>query len=233
MAIVTAARDLMPGGNPDFSIIRARPTIEQMKSWPVEQGFGPANLHKLLIGLLRNFCNSVNVPRDKNMNEDQMIEAAGFLLDECDNYRIEDYVMMFTLAKRGKLEVGKTGRIFDRVDISLIADFKANYELLRQQGEDSIQAEYTRKMEAKTLPDPRDNPNEPDEVKRKRFDDALAMLKEMRDKARKERAEQYKRDRDESIKRQEELFARMMEKAEKEGFAGELINLKPFQKKKK
>lgn len=230
IAIVSAASELMPNGDPDFSKIKYFPSISQLKS-----EVGNANLHKLLIVLIKNYCSSVNVPEGKNMNEDQMIEAAGFLLDECDNYRIEDYVIMFTLAKRGKLVMERnrsiTGRIFDRVDIQLISEFKSNYDLLRRQGEDSIREEELRIIESSVKADERDKPDEPDEVKKERWDKVLETFKLMVEQGQKEREKEYKKKREEQQQRQMEMLDQMIEKAEKEGYKGPFVDLKRFIKK--
>lgn len=67
------------------------------------------------------------------MNQHQIMEAASFLIDECPGYRIEDFVMMFTLAKRGKLAYdGNKARVFDRIDIQLISEFKDGYDYMRR-----------------------------------------------------------------------------------------------------
>ena len=50
------------------------------------------------------------------MNEDQMIETAMMLLDECDNMRLEDYSMMFAMAKRGEI-----GNVFDHIDLQVVS----------------------------------------------------------------------------------------------------------------
>lgn len=216
MGLVAAARDLMPAGKPDFSKIKSYPSISQLIPT-----VGAPTLHKLLMVLIKNYCNSVNVPEGKNMNEDQIIEAAGFLLDECDNYRIEDYVMMFTLAKRGKLESGKTGRIFDRVDIQLISDFKANYEQIRRQGEDSIMQDELLKLETTRIPDDRDNANEPDEVKAKRFDAVMEKFKEMQKNWKKEQNEEFMKQEQERNKRFDDMLKKMAE--ENPDYAGPII----------
>jgi hypothetical protein len=49
-----------------------------------------------------DFCSSINVLR--NMNEDQMIEAAAMLIAECGNFRLEDYVMMFSMGVNATVE---------------------------------------------------------------------------------------------------------------------------------
>ena len=51
-----------------------------------------------------------------------MIESASMLIDECGNFRLQDYTMMFTMAKRGQLV-----KIRDRIDISVITQLLDEY----------------------------------------------------------------------------------------------------------
>jgi len=120
MEMITVSRDLMPAGKPAFLEIIKYPMIKDLA-----KERGPNVMLKLLLLLIKDFCNSVNVVR--NMNDDQMIEAASMLLDECDNFRLEDYVMMFSLAKRGDLV-----KIMDRIDITVITAMLDEYWIRRK-----------------------------------------------------------------------------------------------------
>lgn len=74
------------------------------------------------------------------MTEDQMIEAAAMLINECGNFRIEDYVMMFSMAKKGELV-----KIFDRVDIQLVTAIMDEYWQRRYHaGSKETEGEITR-----------------------------------------------------------------------------------------
>jgi hypothetical protein len=85
--------------------------------------------------MVKDFCNSVNVVR--NMTEDQMIECAAMLLDECGNFRMEDYLMMFNMAKRGQLV-----KIFDRLDITVVTQMLDEYWAIRHKaGEEALAAQ--------------------------------------------------------------------------------------------
>lgn len=142
--VVTATTDLMPQGKPNFADIRFYPSIVQLV-----QNTGKATMVKVLHMLVLDFCRSVNVVR--NMNEDQMIEAAAFLLDECGNFRLEDYVMMFAMAKRGQL-----GKIMDRVDIQVIGEILDRYWAYRDESGKKLQEQEVREVDnqinAKHLP---------------------------------------------------------------------------------
>lgn len=217
----------MPAGNPRFEVIRYHPSISQL----VERGtISKKDMRMLLTIIIKNFCDTVNVPKEKNLNSAQLVEVAGFLLDECGNFRVEDYVIMFTMAKRGRLEIGKKGRVFDRVDIQLISDFKDNYEHLRQQGAYILQEKEAEEKEKSLSPGPI-NENEPIEVKEKRFDDALKMLKEMQ-KAHNEGKEAEKERERLEYQERKEKFEQISKEAESNGYFDvvKFINDKNFNK---
>lgn len=115
MELISATRELMPAGKPSFLEVVKYPMISELV---VSQG--QRTMLKIMFLLVKDFCNSVNVVR--NMNDDQMIEAASMLLDECGNFRLEDYVMMFTMAKRGSLV-----KIYDRIDLEVISNVMDEY----------------------------------------------------------------------------------------------------------
>lgn len=108
MELMIIGKELMPNGIPDFLSVIKYPKISLLAE---HEGLKPVLV--TLSMLVRDFCSSMNVVR--NMNEDQIIEAAAMLLDECGDFRIEDYFMMFQMAKRGELF-----EIRDRIDIQVI-----------------------------------------------------------------------------------------------------------------
>lgn len=136
MEFMAIARELMPQGKPnfltvvDFTMIRVLKTSEQS-----------GNLHKVIFLLVKDFCNSMNVVR--NMNEDGMIEAAGMLLDECDNFRLEDYAMMFQMAKRGELF-----DIHDRIDLQVITAILDEYWIRRKEAGEKAIVEESRHLDS-------------------------------------------------------------------------------------
>lgn len=136
MELELATRQLMPGGQVNYRDIPKYPSITQLM--PI---VGLPNMHKILMMLIYDFCRSVNVVR--NMDEAQMIEAAGYLLDECGNYRIEDYVCMFAMAKRGLLV-----KILDRVDLQIIGQAALAYDAIRHAAGEQIKEAAFREHEA-------------------------------------------------------------------------------------
>ncbi len=120
MELMTIAGQLMPGGKPQFLEVVKYPMIKQL----VETE-GKKKILAILGLMIKDFCSSFNVVR--NMNEDQMIEAAFMLLDECDNFRLEDYLLMFSMAKKGDLV-----KIMDRVDIQIITSILDEYWIRRK-----------------------------------------------------------------------------------------------------
>lgn len=115
MEFVGIISELMPGGNASHLGVIKFPMIKNLLA-----EFGKKTMLKIIFLLIKEFCNSINVIR--NMTEDQMIEAAAMLIDECENFRLEDYAMMFSLGKKGILV-----KIFDRIDISVITQMLDEY----------------------------------------------------------------------------------------------------------
>ena len=123
MELILVSNELMPGGSADFEGVIKYPKISKM----VEE-IGKKKMLAILVLLVKDFCSSVNVVR--NMNEDQMIEAAAMLLEECDNFRLEDYFMMFSMAKKGKFK--SEVKIWDRMDIQIISEILDEYWKVRK-----------------------------------------------------------------------------------------------------
>lgn len=115
MELAERVSDLMPEGRPRFLEIVKYPKLTDL----VKQE-GRMKMHTVLFLMIKDFCASINVVR--NMNEDQMIEAAAMLLDEAGNFRLEDYTMFFAMAKRGSL-----GKIMDRIDTQVISTLLDEY----------------------------------------------------------------------------------------------------------
>ncbi len=108
---------LMPEGKPDFEQIEKRPSIKQLtKEFPD----GRNEVRKAIMRLVKNFCDSLNLIRP--MSDMQQVEVAVMLLEECGDFRLEDYVIMFAMGKRGQLV-----KIMDRVDINIISMMHDEY----------------------------------------------------------------------------------------------------------
>lgn len=75
-----------------------------------------------------------------------MIEASAMLLDECDNIRLEDYTMMFALAKRGGLI-----KIYDRIDLQVISDIFDAYWIKRMTAAEKAREEAVNRQESQSL----------------------------------------------------------------------------------
>jgi hypothetical protein len=112
---------LLPEGKPDFAVIRNHQPIKML-----EKSIERKVLRATIYMMVKSFCESINVIR--NMNEDQMIDCASMMLDECGTFRLEDYQVMFTMAKRGKI-----GKIMDRLDISVISQLLDEYWTIRNE----------------------------------------------------------------------------------------------------
>lgn len=189
---------LVPSGKPDFAIIRTLPAISQL-----HDAMGAKDLLKILQNLINNFCDSLNVVR--NMNKAQVMDCAVYLLSECGTYRLEDYVMMFTMAKRGHL-----GKIYDRVDIEFIGNIRAEYDKLRHAYGEAQQMEIDRLAvkERNLIPEK----DEPEEVKVQRFKDASKMFKEMVAAHEKERQEKPLKEMQSERRKRYELYQNIKDK---------------------
>lgn len=127
----------MPAGNPDFKTIRYREPLKAMI-----RREGEATIVKVLYVIIADFCNSLNVVR--NMNSLQITEAAAMLVNECDDFRLEDFAVMFTLGKRGQLV-----KILDHVDINVIGVMLDEYYKVRRAAGQRLAEEDFNKDEEK------------------------------------------------------------------------------------
>lgn len=135
MELTEVVSELMPAGQPKYLDVVKYPKISELK-----EREGMRNMHKIIFLLVKDFCNSLNVVR--NMNDDQIIEAAGMLLDECDNFRLEDYTIMFAMAKRGNLI-----QVRDRIDLQVISDIFDAYWIKRNNAAIEAQEEAVKRQE--------------------------------------------------------------------------------------
>jgi len=127
MELVLLSSELMPNGKPNFLGVIKYPMIKNL----VKTDNDKMQFLGLITLLVKDFCSSFNVVR--NMNENQMIEAANMLLEECDNFRLEDYVMMFQMGKRGELF-----DVHDRIDLQVITAMLDEYWKKRHEAGESV-----------------------------------------------------------------------------------------------
>jgi hypothetical protein len=150
MELVLRTNELMPAGKPKFLEVIKYPMIKTL----IEKE-GKRKMLAVLVLLIKDFCSSINVVR--NMNEDQMIEAAAMLMEECGNFRMEDYVMMFTMAKRGVFH--PQIKIMDRIDIQLISSILDEYWKHRHEAETKKQVEEAEFLDNNFSENPADRKN--------------------------------------------------------------------------
>jgi hypothetical protein len=135
LAYGMAVKQLFPEGKPDYLGVVKYPQIKDL----VKDNGEPVVL-LLIAVMVRDYCASVNVAR--NMNEDQILEAAAMLMDEAGNFRLEDYAMMFALAKRGKLV-----KIYERIDLTTITDMADAYYAERRDTKIAMQEQEIERQE--------------------------------------------------------------------------------------
>lgn len=133
MDLMLQVNQLMPSGKPKYLDVIQYPKISDL----IKQE-GARKILLLLAIMVRDFCASFNVVR--NMNEDQILEAAGMLMEECGNFRLEDYVIMFSMAKKGQLV-----KVFDRIDLEVITNVLDAYWQNRNEAANKAQeSEFSR-----------------------------------------------------------------------------------------
>jgi len=115
------ASELMPKGEPNFKAIAQYTPIQKMLDLELASR---TDLREILTILVMNFSESLNVVR--NLNATQAVEIVEMLIEECGDeksgFRVEDYFLMFQLAKRGEI-----GDIRDRIDIQLVSKLLDEY----------------------------------------------------------------------------------------------------------
>lgn len=206
MQVAEVVSQLMPNGKPDLLATRNYPAIEKLK-----EQYGGKHVRTMIFLLVKNFCESFNVVR--NMTEDQMIDAASYLFDECGNYRLEDYLLMFNMAKRGLI-----GKVLDRIDISVIAQIHTEFDAKRfVEGERAFEQFEGRNEQARWQSGDSLSSDEPEEVKKGRFMEIMRRFKEKCEEAQKERDEQWQNEIDRLQKKKQEQLDRIMQEREKLG----------------
>lgn len=131
LQLINHCAELMPQGKPNYAILRNYRPLPAL----INQ-FGRKCITKAVFMLVKQFCGSLNLVR--NMNEDQMIEAAAMLVEEAGTFRLEDYLVMFAMAKKGEL-----GKILDRMDIQVIMTMLDEYWRRRNEAGKRLQEEVS------------------------------------------------------------------------------------------
>lgn len=136
MAYLQITKELMPAGKPEFLTVVKYPKINDLV-----QERGEPVIMLILAVMIRDFCATMNVVR--NMNEDQILEAAAMLLNEAGNFRLEDYTVMFALAKKGQLF-----EVRDRIDLQVITAIADAYYAQRRDAKINMQDQELERLEA-------------------------------------------------------------------------------------
>lgn len=136
MQYMAVVQDIMPNGAPDYLGMVKYPKITDLVA---DQGQGVILM--VLSVMVRDFCATLNVVR--NMNDDQIVEVAAMMLNECGNFRLEDYATFFAMAKRGTL-----GQIRDRIDMQVITELLDEYFARRRDAKIAMQEQEIERMEA-------------------------------------------------------------------------------------
>lgn len=135
LGYMMAVKQLFPDNKPDYLGIIKYPQIRDLI-----QDNGEPVVMLLIAVMVRDYCASANVAR--NMNEDQILEAAAMLMAEAGNFRLEDYAMMFAMAKRGKLV-----KVYERIDLSTITEMADAYYAERRDAKIAAQDQEIERLE--------------------------------------------------------------------------------------
>lgn len=125
----------MPAGKPNYLGMIKYPKITDLVT-----SQGEPTLVLILSVMVRDFCACMNVAR--SMNQDQIIEAAYMLLNEAGNFRLEDYAVMFSMAKKGDLV-----KIYERIDLEVITAIANEYYARRRDAKIAAQEQEIERQE--------------------------------------------------------------------------------------
>ena len=179
-------REIIPKGQPNFKILTQFPSIKKL----CEQ-HGEAALMKIISVLIKDYCESVNVVR--NMSGPQILDAASFLLDECDTCRLEDYQIMFFMAKRGHFKINDGKGIMDRLDITIITQIFNAYMNIRAEEGIKLRDERENELRMQRLNNTQKQiGGENIVIPEGYFDNELRKLRAKENEARNERWEEFK-----------------------------------------
>lgn len=142
MNYMAVMQEVMPQGQPNYLGMVRFPKITDLVTEK-----GQAVILLVLSVMVRDFCATMNVVR--NMNDDQIVETAAMLLNECGNFRLEDYATAFAMAKRGQLV-----QVRDRIDMQVITDIMDRYFEKRRDAKIDQQEQEIERQEAQK-PEPR------------------------------------------------------------------------------
>jgi hypothetical protein len=125
--------DLTKGDDPLFPAI-----IEQGTQISVIRANNSFEFIAGILGIMINdFCGNFNTRNP--MSEDQIADLAIELVNDYWCYKLEDFVVFFSLAKRGRY-----GKVYDRMDAATIYQLLAEYNKDRDNGLIEMQTQYTR-----------------------------------------------------------------------------------------
>lgn len=206
-ALIELSSALMPKGKPDFLQITAARTINNLLEKKEIEKRG--DVRTLLSALINDFCKSFNFAHGKNLNEVQTVEVAAIYLDEVEDFSIEDFVLMFSMAKRGLIKDGDKDIIFDRIDIPILLKIKSIYTQTRWQEWDKMNEATLRKIEGSDIEVEKGGENKWPEV--------LERFKKLVAEARKDRQTQREHIERQFISKREQMIKELAENAKNSG----------------
>lgn len=95
-------------------------SLQGVKVFQLKKQLSEEDLMKVVIFLIKNFCDSFNLK--ESMNALQIVEAANEFLEKYTHDSIEDFILCLKKAKNGEY-----GPIYNRIDRTVIFEFWAKY----------------------------------------------------------------------------------------------------------
>lgn len=114
----------------------------------LSKSMGENNTLKVVYTLILNVSNYFNVAH--SMNQDQALQTATLILDKYPVETVEDFVMVFKMAKRNEF-----GTILHRIDGTVIFDWCARYFDLKYAKKDELRQRAVKSENAAALEETR------------------------------------------------------------------------------
>jgi hypothetical protein len=95
-------------------------SLECVKIFKLKQQLEEADLMKIVIFIIKNFCDSFNLK--ESMNALQIVEAANEFIERYSHESLEDFILCLKKAKNGQY-----GPVYNRIDRTIIFEFWMKY----------------------------------------------------------------------------------------------------------
>lgn len=147
-ATTTLIKCILQNDKLELAITEKNMTIEKALAGTtltnLSKSIGEKNTLKVVYTLILNVSNYFNVAH--SMNQDQALQTATLVLDKYPVETVEDFVMIFKMAKRSEL-----GTILHRIDGTVIFEWCARYFDLKYAKKDELRHKEVKSEKAAAL----------------------------------------------------------------------------------